>query len=101
MGAVVIYRLSNFPGDARDGGDAVSDIYRFTRHARHHRHLFYKCGRSIRNVIAALPERRFCVPAPESHRSVAALISSRGHIPVRTVIQLSRSKVPSSYLDKG
>jgi len=32
-------------------------------------------------MFAALSERRFCVPAPESHRSVAALVSSRSHIP--------------------
>ena len=32
-------------------------------------------------LFAAFPERRFCIPAPESHRSVAALISSRSHIP--------------------
>ena len=35
-------------------------------------------------MVAALPERRFCVPAPESHRSVASLCLSaswRSHIP--------------------
>ena len=35
---------SGFLGDARDGGDDDSDIYRFTRHARHRRHLFEKVG---------------------------------------------------------
>ena len=35
-------------------------------------------------MFAALPERRFCMPAPESHRSVASLdlsASWRSHIP--------------------
>ena len=41
-------------------------------------------GAVINYVVAALPERRFCVPAPESHRSVASLCLSaswRSHIP--------------------
>ena len=36
--------------------------------------------------VAVLPERRFCVPAPESHRSVALLglsASWQSHIPFR------------------
>ena len=58
----------------------------------------------IEYVVAALPERRFCVPAPESHRSVAVLVSSHSHIPFGRLFSCqgsSESERPPSSLDKG
>ena len=44
----------------------------------------YCCGHTFSPIFAGLPECRFSVPAPESHRSVAVLaLSKRGR---RTVI---------------
>ena len=43
----------------------------------------YSCGQHLMflDCFAAFSECRFSIPAPESHRSVAKLISSLSHIP--------------------
>ena len=41
-------------------------------------------------ALGVLPEHRFCIPAPDSHRSVALLVSSQNHIPFRRSFSCNR-----------
>ena len=55
----------------------------------------YYCGHTFSPIFAGLPECRFSVPAPESHRSVAVLApikkrSSHSHIPSSRALSCSR-----------
>ena len=52
-------------------------------------------------MFAALPERRFCVPAPESHRNVAVLVSSLSHIPFGRLFSCQGSQSPHLLWTKG
>lgn len=55
----------------------------------------YCCGHTFSPIFAGLPECRFSVPAPESHRSVAVLApikkrSSHSHIPSSRSLSCNR-----------
>ena len=58
-----------------------------------------KNNRFVRKIFANFMCRftrcRFCMPAPESHRSVTALVSSHSHIPIGRLFSCQRTNIPS------